>query len=147
MAAPSDRSVVVYFDGVCNLCNGFVDFLVRRDRARRLRYAPQQGPTYAALRVRHPELPLPESGGRSTENVVTVVTENGGERIYHASDAVRAALAELPGGWGLLRLFGIVPRFLRDGVYKVIARNRYKLFGKRETCRLPSPEEKALFWD
>ncbi len=141
------ESVIVYFDGVCNLCNGFVDFLVRRDRAQKLRYAPQQGSSFAALRSRHPELPVPEGDAPATENMVTVVTGQGGEKIYRASDAVRIALAQLPGAWGLLRFMGIVPRFIRDAVYKLIARNRYKLFGKRESCRLPKPEERALFLD
>ncbi len=137
--SPPSRRVVVYFDGVCNLCNHFVDFLIVRDRERRLRYASQQGPGFARIEERHPDL-------RQVQTVVVVVTEGEREIVYSRSAASLAALAELPGGWRTLAAcLRAVPAPLRDFFYDLIAKNRYALFGKRETCRLPTPEERALF--
>ena len=143
MTAPhestSSRRVVVYFDGVCNLCNHFVDFLIQRDGERRLRYASQQGAGFALVETRHPEL-------REVQTVVVVVTEGGRETVYSRSAASLAALAELPGGWKTLAAcLRAIPAPFRDVIYDLIAKNRYALFGKRETCRLPTPEERALF--
>ena len=133
------RCVVVYFDGVCNLCNHFVDFLIERDEERRLRYASQQGPGFAGVEARHPEL-------RQVQTVVVVVTEGERETVYSRSAASLAALAELPGGWRTLAVcLWVVPAPVRDFFYDLIAKNRYALFGKRETCRLPTAEERALF--
>ncbi|SDU04820.1 Predicted thiol-disulfide oxidoreductase YuxK, DCC family [Verrucomicrobium sp. GAS474] len=134
--------MVVYFDGVCSLCNAFVDFAIRRDTGRRLRYASQQGQAFAALKARHPGLTA------GTETVVAAEPRpDGTERLYLESDATFAVLARLPGGWGWLRYGRLVPRPIRNFFYRLIARHRYRLFGKRETCRLPSPEERALFLD
>ena len=134
--------LTVYFDGVCTLCNGFVDFLIRRDHARRLRYASQQGTAFEELRGRHPGL----TGG--TETIVTAEQlPDGTERLFLKSDAILAILTRLPGPWGWLRWGRLVPRPLRNLVYRLVARNRYRIFGKRETCRLPSAEERALFLD
>ncbi|HEY8965871.1 MAG TPA: DCC1-like thiol-disulfide oxidoreductase family protein, partial [Candidatus Methylacidiphilales bacterium] len=137
-----DSSLVVYFDGLCNLCNGFVAFLVERDRERRLRYASQQGNAFAALKGRHPGLVA------GAETIVAAeVGADGTERLHVESDATLAILARLPAPWRWLRWGRIVPRPLRNAAYRLVARNRYRLFGKRETCRLPSPEERALFLD
>jgi predicted DCC family thiol-disulfide oxidoreductase YuxK len=128
-------SSIVFFDGVCNLCNGFVDFLVRRDRWRTLRFASLQGKTSL-------ELLGPEAG----RELASVVLYQDGE-VLKESDAALRILELLGGPWRAVALFRIFPRFLRDWLYRLIARNRYRLFGKRETCRLPSPDERALFLD
>ena len=126
---------IVFFDGVCNLCNGFIDFLVSHDRARALRYASLQGKTSREL--------LGIDIGRELSSVVLI--ENG--KILRESDAVLRILSKLGGPWILAPGFKILPRALRDWAYRFVARNRYRWFGKRETCRLPSPEERALFLD
>ena len=126
---------IIFFDGVCNLCNGFVDFLVRRDKKNVLYYAPLQGSTFKTLDIQS------DSGHLST------IIYKRGDKIYFRSYAVLWILNDLGGVWKIMMLFIIVPPFLRDAVYKFIANNRYRFFGKKETCRLPTPEERARFLD
>jgi predicted DCC family thiol-disulfide oxidoreductase YuxK len=126
---------VIFFDGVCNLCNFFVDFVVKRDAEEKFRFAPLQGET--AKRT------LPES---QRANLRTVVLWNQGQH-FQRSDAALMVLQQLGGLWGALRIFWAVPRPIRDFIYLLVARNRYFLFGKRETCRLPTPAERARFLD
>jgi predicted DCC family thiol-disulfide oxidoreductase YuxK len=118
----------VYYDGLCALCDGFVRFVVARDRPARYRFAPLQGETAA---------------GRFTEPQTVVLEEEG--RLRLKSDAAIAILAGLAGPWRLTALFRLVPRPLRDAVYDFIARHRYQWFGRREACRLPGPEERHRF--
>jgi predicted DCC family thiol-disulfide oxidoreductase YuxK len=124
---------VVYFDGVCGLCNRFVDFLLEHDPSRRLRFAPIQGPTAASR--------LP---GTATEPPATIVLEEDG-RFWYRSAAVLRILHHLGGGWRLTAVARVIPRPLRDLVYDWIARHRYRWFGKRDSCRMPTPEERELF--
>lgn len=133
--AESLSSPLIIFDGVCNLCNASVDFIVRRDKAARFRFTPNQGATAQEL------LPL---HGKTAEEVGTIyLLEN--DRLYDRSDAVLRIARHLGFPWSLAVVFLVIPRFIRDGVYHWIARNRYRWFGKKETCRLPSPEEQARF--
>lgn len=125
---------VLFFDGVCNLCNGFIDFMVRRDRSRRYRYAPLQGTTASA------KIPDQVNGGDFDS---FVLVENG--RIYTRSTAALKAIGGLGGAYAAAKALLIVPKFLRDAVYRLIAKNRYKWFGQKDTCRLPTAEERALF--
>lgn len=129
-----DRQVI-FFDGVCNLCNAFVDFLVRRDSEHLFYFAPLQGS--------HARQLLPT---RLPENLSSVVLWSQGE-IHEKSDAALMVLQQLGGLWGALRIFWIFPKGLRDWAYDLVARHRYTLFGKRETCRLPTSEERARFLD
>ncbi len=122
---------LVFFDGVCGLCNGFVDFLVRHDRARRLRYAPLQGSTAAYFE----QLP------RDLDSVVVV----DGHRVRVKSDAALTVLARLGGVWRLAAVVRVIPRVARDALYDLIARNRYGWFGQRGTCRVPAPHEARWF--
>ncbi|MFL5814204.1 MAG: thiol-disulfide oxidoreductase DCC family protein [Bdellovibrionia bacterium] len=128
-------SSIVFFDGVCNLCNGFVDFLVRQDHRRVLRFASLQGKTSRDL--------LGLGAGEKLESVVFY--QNGS--TSSESLAVLRILSSLGGAWRLTVLLRVIPGFVRDPIYRFIARNRYRWFGKRETCRLPSPDERALFLD
>lgn len=128
-----DSRPIVYFDGVCGLCNRFVDFLIRHDRARRLRFAPLQGET-AARRL----------GGSGTMGLTTILFEADG-RVSERSTAALEALARLRGAVRLLALLRVVPRPVRDAVYDWVARHRYGWFGRRESCRLPAPEEREVF--
>jgi predicted DCC family thiol-disulfide oxidoreductase YuxK len=126
---------ILFFDGVCVLCNGFVDFLLRRDVDHHFRFASLQGAR--AREVLPAEL---------HEGVETVVLWSQGQVLVR-SDAVLTVLSQLGGAWWLFRVFWVVPRPLRDLVYRLVAANRYAMFGKRDSCRLPAPEERARFLD
>lgn len=125
---------VVFFDGVCGLCNHFVNFVLPRDRAAVLRFAPLQGET-ARQRLT----------AEDVENLSSVVfvDETG---TYRGSSAIVRILWRLGPGWRFLgTLLWLVPRPLRDVGYSLIARFRYRLFGRKETCRLPTPAERVRF--
>jgi predicted DCC family thiol-disulfide oxidoreductase YuxK len=129
---------IVFFDGVCGLCDKTVRFLLRHDRHDRLRFAPLQGET--ARRV------LPPLGGRPEDlDTIYVVTADG--RLLQRSRAVLFATVALGGAWVLLGALRIVPRPLADLVYRFVARVRYRVFGRFDTCSIPTPEERARFLD
>ncbi|OAV44095.1 thiol-disulfide oxidoreductase DCC family protein [Lewinella sp. 4G2] len=133
---PQPSSPILFFDGVCNLCNGAVQWFLKNDRLGELRFASLQSDLAREL--------LPEAGVDPTTLDSLVLYQDG--RAYLYSDAALGAGRELGGLYGkLARAGGFFPRFLRDGVYKFIARNRYRWFGKREECMLPRPEWKARF--
>jgi predicted DCC family thiol-disulfide oxidoreductase YuxK len=121
---------IVYFDGVCGMCNRTVDFVLCRDRPGRFQFAPLQGETAAA------RLSVEDRQGLST---LVLETPRG---LFRRSSAVVGILRGLGGFWWLVgSLFWLVPRPLRDLGYRLVANNRYRLFGRKETCRLPTPEE------
>ncbi len=123
------------FDGVCNLCNGFVQWLIKRDTKRQFRYAALQSEVGQALL---------KEGGLPTDEISTVVLVDNGRVYTHADVSLRIA-QRLGGAWTLFRVFYLVPRPIRNVVYDWIARNRYRWFGKSESCMIPTPELKALF--
>jgi predicted DCC family thiol-disulfide oxidoreductase YuxK len=125
---------VVFFDGVCNLCNRTIDFLVRHDRKRRFRFAPLQGETAKAM--------IPEHVATGDYDSFVLVEDG---RVSTRSTAALRLLAGLGGLWTLALGLLVVPAPLRDAVYRLIAQNRYRWFGKRSSCRLPTPEERQLF--
>jgi len=129
------KMAIVYFDGHCNLCNGFVDFLIRRDAAGTLKFAPLQGKTAAERLL---------EAARAELSSVVLEDETG---HYHESEAALRAIAHLGGAYALARALLIFPRFARDPVYRLVARNRYRLWGRSNTCRLPTPKERAHFLD
>jgi predicted DCC family thiol-disulfide oxidoreductase YuxK len=129
----------VLFDGVCVFCNGAVRWLLARDPHGRLRYAPLQGDTAAALRARHPQIP------EALETFVYVEPAADGERVYLRSDALFRVLAQLDTPLRRLAVLRVLPRGLRDALYLAFARMRYRLFGRLDACALPSPEEKERF--
>ncbi len=125
--------LIVYFDGVCGLCNELVDWLMRKDSQGKFRFAPLQGET--ARR----ELPSTD-----VENLASIVISKN-QAVYRQSDAIVQLLLELP-GWGpAARALQLIPRPLRDLGYKLVAKNRYQVWGKKETCRIPTKEERARF--
>jgi predicted DCC family thiol-disulfide oxidoreductase YuxK len=126
---------VIYFDGFCGLCNGFVDFVLARDSARRFRFAALQG-SAATSRF----------GAAGDVDPTTIILEEDGV-VYERSTAALRIIAGLGGVWTLAAVLGLVPRPIRDAVYDWVARNRYAWFGKRDSCRLPTPEERAAFLD
>jgi predicted DCC family thiol-disulfide oxidoreductase YuxK len=128
----TDSRPIVFFDGVCGLCNHLVDFILKRDSRGRILLAPLQGET-AKQRL----------SAQDQQQVSTIVMLRGG-REFRRSAAIVRILWELGGVWSWLgSLLWIVPLPLRDLGYRLIAGSRYKLFGKRETCRLPTPEEQG----
>ena len=125
---------VIFFDGVCGLCNAWVDFILKRDRAGIFSFAPLQG-NYAK-----------EMEPEACESLNTMIYHVSGQR-YYRTGAILRILRDLGGIWYLAWVFWFVPFFIRDFFYGLIARNRYRIFGKKENCRIPTPEEKVRFLD
>ena len=126
---------VVLFDGVCNLCNSVVQFVIKQDRKSRFRFASLQSPFGQQILHRF-NLP-------NTEFNSFIYLENG--KLYTKSTAALRLAKTLGGPWKLLYGFMLVPPFIRNGVYNWVARNRYKWYGKQETCWLPTPDLKLRF--
>ncbi|MCA9047791.1 MAG: DUF393 domain-containing protein [Planctomycetaceae bacterium] len=132
---PADLSIV-FFDGVCGLCNHTVNVLMSLDRRGVLRFAPLQGEAAQAL--------VPAD---VREQLNTFVFSDGG-RLSYRSTALAGILRRIGGPWWLVGTFlWLIPRPLRDVAYRVVSRLRYRLFGRQESCRLPRPEERARFLD
>ncbi len=125
---------IVFFDGYCSLCNNFVDWLMQIDSRKQLKFASLQGETAAQLGVR--------SDKRLDLDTLVYVR---GDQKFERSTAVLLILSDVGGIWSLSRAFLIVPQSLRDFVYKFIARNRYRIWKKRQTCRIPTVEEQGRF--
>lgn len=126
---------IVLFDGVCNLCSGSVQFILKRDQEGKFRFASLQSEAGRKLMLEH---------GLDPDALSSVVVIDEGRAYQESSAALRIA-RHLPGAWKLLRVFAAVPRPVRDVVYRLIARNRYRWFGKTEACWLPTPELRARF--
>lgn len=128
---------ILLFDGVCNLCNGFVQWVVRRDPEAVFRFASLQSDVGQHLLSR---------AGLPARELSTVVLYQDGEFYTHSDVPLLVAL-RLGGPWSLLYVLRIVPKPLRDAVYNWVARNRYRWFGKRESCMVPTPELRSRFLD
>jgi predicted DCC family thiol-disulfide oxidoreductase YuxK len=120
---------LVLFDGVCVLCSGWVRFLIERDRSQFFRFTPIQSAYGRALAQRL---------GIDAETPETNAVILGGHAYFKADSAIQA-LTCVP-RWGWVRIFSILPRPVRNWLYDRIARNRYQLFGKTESCMVPTPE-------
>jgi predicted DCC family thiol-disulfide oxidoreductase YuxK len=131
---------LVLYDGVCGLCNRLVRVLLRFDKDDCFRYAPLQSQFASEVLRRH--------GLDAAElDTVTLIGDYGTvtEQAYTKSDAIMLAAHKLGGIWLLGRVTSVLPKSIRDKVYDVIARNRYRIFGKYRTCPVPKPEERAKF--
>jgi len=126
---------VILFDGYCNLCSGVVRFVARHDKKGIFRFAPLQSDTGRRLLEAHH---LTAITGQSF-----VLVENG--IAYTASDAALRLAGSLPWYWKWTRIFRIIPGTWRDAVYALIARNRYRWFGRKDSCMLPGPELRSRF--
>ena len=133
----NNNHITVLFDGVCNLCNGTVQFVIKRDRAAIFRFASLQS-DYAQHLLRQVNLP-------ANQLYSVIVFEDG--VAYQKSDAALRIARHLSGFWRWLYIFRFVPKFIRDGLYNFIATNRYRFFGKQDHCMIPTPELKARFVD
>jgi len=137
--------VLVIFDGHCGLCNGSVRWFLVRDRKDRLRFVPSESPKVAEILRRHGVNMSTEPAGPDT---ILVVRDPGGptERLLERSDGVMAMLEELPRPWpAVAAVLRWIPRGLRDFVYRLIARWRYRIWGRLESCPLLTAEESRRF--
>jgi predicted DCC family thiol-disulfide oxidoreductase YuxK len=126
---------LVLFDGVCNFCNFWIQFALKRDKKGKLKFGSLQGTTAQEI--------LPKYNIDPTVLTSVIFIEDG--VAYRESTAALKVCRHLDGAWKLLYAFIIIPAFLRDGIYKWVGRNRYKWFGKQESCMLPTPEQRARF--
>lgn len=135
MTEPADR--IVLYDGVCNLCNESVKFIIQRDRSAKFKFAPMQEPAGIALLKQH---------GLEDIDLSTFVLIRFG-KVYLRSSAWMQIVRDLDGAWPVLSVGSIVPRFIRDGVYDFIGSNRYRWFGKQAMCLIPTADNKKRFLD
>jgi predicted DCC family thiol-disulfide oxidoreductase YuxK len=138
----SEGQDLVLYDGVCGLCNRVVRFLVKRDGKDRLRFATLQSPTALRIFARHP----PQSSGLDTVLLVRDY-EKASETVIARSAAAIEAARTLGGIWQLSAVLYIVPRFVRDSTYDLIAGRRYRMFGRFESCPLPDSSVQHKFLD
>ncbi|SNR38990.1 MULTISPECIES: thiol-disulfide oxidoreductase DCC family protein [Hymenobacter] len=133
----ASSSATILFDGVCNLCNGFVQFVIEHDAAGRFRFAALQSEKGKALLQAHGIQPVAEPG--------TVVLVQDGKAYTHSAAAL-GVLRGLGGYWAAAAtVLLLLPRPIRDAAYRLVARNRYRWFGRQESCWLPTPELAARF--
>ena len=119
---------IVFFDGVCNLCNGAVQFILKRDKKEIFKFS--------ALQSNFANNTLPSEEVNSLSSIILM--HHG--KLLRESDAVIAIAGELGYPWKILKITVIIPKFIRDKVYQLIAKNRYKMFGKQDQCMIPTPE-------
>lgn len=129
---------IILFDGVCNLCNNAVNFIIKRDKKDIFRYASLQSEIGQELI---------KERGIDISKIDSILLINPGAAYYHKSTAALHIAKQLSAGYPLLFVFIVFPKFFRDWIYDIIAKNRYKWFGKKESCMIPTPELKALFID
>jgi len=136
----SDNSPVLLYDGLCGFCDGTVQFILRHDRRGTLRFATLQGEYARGVIARHPELE-----GVDSLVLVEVDPASGRETVSFRSNGALRVARYLGGPWHLARATAIVPRVIRDLAYDGFARIRYRVFGRYDSCPIPSPEQRARF--
>lgn len=129
------KDKIILFDGVCNLCNGAVTFIIKRDKNNLFKFATLQ-------RDIAEELLIDKLSDKELLDSIVLI-ENG--KQYTKSSAALRIAKNLSGAYPLLYIFMVIPKFLRDWVYSIIAKNRYKWFGKKDACMIPTPELKKKF--
>ncbi|MCF6410166.1 thiol-disulfide oxidoreductase DCC family protein [Pseudalkalibacillus salsuginis] len=129
-------SRILLFDGECNLCNGIVQFVIKRDPNTKFQFAALQSETGQKL-LKEYDLP------NQFDSFIMIE----GGKAYQKSSAALRVVSHLNGGWRLFTVFKIIPTPIRDVIYNFIARNRYKWFGKRDSCMIPTPDIKSRFLD
>ena len=128
---------MLLFDGVCNLCNGLVRFIIRHDGRKRFHFAPLQSAAGQLALQRH---------GLATSDFNTLVYFRKGNVLTRSTAALNVA-RDLGGAWLIGYAFIIVPRFVRDAVYDLVSRKRFNWFGKLDSCMVPTPELRSRFLD
>ncbi len=126
---------IVLFDGVCNLCNGAVQFIIRHDKNEKFLFASLQSEIGKRIL---------SSNNLSQDNLKTFLLIED-ERVYTKSTAALRVIKQLNGVISILYTFNVIPKFIRDSIYDLVARNRYNWFGKKDECMKPTPQLKARF--
>ena len=137
----SNRTIekpVVLFDGVCNLCESSVQFIIRNDKAGKFRFA--------SLQSAYAETNLSLGSIVKDDDLKSIILQQGNE-LKTKSTAVLTIAKDLSGLWPVLYVFIVVPKFLRDWIYDIVAKNRYRWFGKKDQCMIPTPELRSRFYD
>lgn len=135
----SEPNPILLFDGVCNLCDGAVQFVMRHDRAERFRFASLQSDVAT---------PYLDRAGLEADYLASLVLVDESGQIHIGSDAALEVGRRLDAPWsGLARAGLAVPRSIREPIYRGIAKSRYRVFGKKDECRIPTPSERARFLD
>ncbi len=129
-----DKNIVL-FDGVCNLCNGAINFLIDHDKDNKLLFASLQSDFGQGV--------LKDFGMNTSDFNTFIFLKDG--KLFSRSQGALEVMNILGGSWSSLYILRFVPSFIRDSIYKLVANYRYKLFGQREACRMPTPELKAKF--
>jgi predicted DCC family thiol-disulfide oxidoreductase YuxK len=130
-----EKSPIVLFDGVCNFCNYWVNFIIKHDKKGQLRFASLQGEYGQLMQAKF------NLDNTKLDSVILVLND----QVYLYSDAVIGIGQQLGGIFKLALIFKIIPRPIRDYIYKFIAKNRYRWFGQRDSCMMPTPELKNKF--
>lgn len=131
----ANNKTIILFDGVCNLCNSAINFVIDKDAKNNFYFASLQSEFGQALLAHF---------GRNTDDFDSMIVFENGKIKTKSTAALRIATG-LSGGWKYFNVFKIVPTFLRNAVYNLIAKNRYSWFGQKNECRIPTPELKAKF--
>lgn len=126
---------IILFDGICNFCNSAVNFTIKRDKNKTIKFTPLQSEVGKAL--------IKEYGFPENDMSSFLLIENG--KLYNKSTAALKVCRHLKGLWPFCYVFIIVPAFIRNAVYDFIAKNRYKWFGQKEECMVPTPDVRARF--
>jgi predicted DCC family thiol-disulfide oxidoreductase YuxK len=129
-----DHVPIVLFDGVCNFCNFWVNFLIDQDKSKKFKFAAYQSDIGQSLLTSAGYTQMPES--------VMFIYKG---KSYTSSSAVLSIAREMPHFWKLLYVFILIPPFIRNPLYNWVAKNRYKWFGKQDACRIPTPDIKSRF--
>ena len=132
---PETENAIILFDGVCNFCNSSVNFIIDHDPDGYFKFAALQSDEGQALLVKY--------GIWQTDIDTIILIED--EKVFTRSTAVLKISSKLSGWTSILHDFIIIPEFIRDSLYDLFAKFRYKIFGKREVCRVPTPEERSRF--
>lgn len=133
----TESEAIILFDGVCNLCSGSVQFIIKRDPSGYFKFASLQS-DFGQQHLQRLNL-----DPQSFHSIILIT----GDKVFQRSDAALEIAKKLTGAWPVLYGFKILPRFLRDAVYNLISKNRYRLFGKKDACWIPTPELKSRFKD
>ncbi len=131
----SQKTQLILFDGVCNFCNSSINFIIDHDLEKNFKFAPLQSELGQSV--------LKQFNKNTKDFDSVILLKN--NQLYQKSEAAIEITKHLSGAWKYLAVFGILPAFLLDFFYDIIAKNRYRIFGKTETCRMPTPELRERF--
>jgi Uncharacterized protein conserved in bacteria len=132
---PQDKKIIL-FDGVCNLCDSSIQFIIRHDKKDLFRFVALQSEIGMEI-IKHI--------GVDTSKIDSILLYEPGKAYYYKAEAALKIAKELGGIYTAISWFGILPKFLTNSVYDYIAKNRYKWYGKKDACMIPTPELKAKF--